>query len=161
MANEIIINGNVIGGRQGWAYICNSMRFSVLKVDLDREQEYEDYKTFDYVRIVTEYRGKEIPHDGQLEISEGKWQIGGWGCGIHSQFGFGDMYNLINEANRQVLRQDSIIALATFSKDHKVATLSLYKLGKIDPFCQVISRLIPLSDEEMEQIKTDADRWCR
>lgn len=159
--NDIQINGNVIGGRQGWAYVCNSMRFTILKVDLDREQEYDDYKTFDKVRVAEMRDGKiEYGMDGILECENGKWSIGGWGFGIHSSFGFHDMNELIERSNRQVVREGEIVALAFFSKTYEVATLSLYRIGKVDMFCQTIARLIPLTDEEMEQVKADADRWC-
>ena len=36
MKNDIKTAGNIIYGRQGWAYICNSLKFAVLKADLIR-----------------------------------------------------------------------------------------------------------------------------
>ena len=158
--NDIQINGNVIGGRQGWAYTCNSMQITVLKVDLDREQEYEDYKTFDKVRVVWNYRGNESLADGQLECEKGEWSIGGWGCCIHSQFTFSDMFNSIEESNRQIIREGQIVALAFFSKSLEVATLSLYKIGKVNIHCQTMAHLIPLTDEEMQEVKKNAEDWC-
>ena len=159
MRNDIQINGNVIGGRQGWAYTCNSMQITVLKVDLDREQEYEEYKTFDMVNVVWNYRGSESLTDGRLEVENGEWSIGGFGACLHSQFGFHDMMKSIEASNRQVIREGQIVALAFFSKNFEVATLSLYKVGKVNIHCQTIAHLIPLTDEEMQEVKKNANDW--
>ena len=159
--NDIQIYGNSISGRQGWAYTCNSGNIPILKVNLDAPQEYDDYQTFDMVRIAwTDRHGNESYSDGQLECSEGKWQIGGWGFGIHSQFGFSDMANLINRSQRQIIAAGQIVALACFSQKSKIATLNLYKVGKVDIFCQTIASLTPLTDAEMWEVTDAADRWC-
>lgn len=159
--NDIQILGHTISGRQGWAYTCNSREITVLKVNLDAPQEYDDYQTFDMVRVAwTDRKGNVSHSDGQLECSEGKWKIGGWGCGIHSQFGFYDMANLINNSQRQVVAEGQIVALAFYSQKSQVATLNLYKVGKVDIFCQTIANLIPLTDDEMQEVKDRADRWC-
>ncbi len=162
MRNDIQINGNIIGGRQGWAYICNSMRFAVLKADMEKEQEFgaDGYSTFGDVRVIWNYKGEESTARGILECENGEWKIGGWGCCIHSQFGFSDMMESINEANNPVIRKDDIVAIALFSQKSKFAVLNLFKVGKIDINCQTITRLTPLTDEEMQEIKKDADKWC-
>ena len=127
--NDIQINGNVIGGRQGWAYTCN-------------------------------YRGTESRTDGRLECEKGEWSIGGFGACLHSQFTFSDMFESIESSNRQVIREGQIVALALFSKSLEVATLSLYKIGKVDIHCMTMAHLIPLTDEEMQEVKNDANDWC-
>lgn len=158
--NDIQINANIIGGRQGWAYTCNSHKITVLKVDLDKKQEYEEYKTFDMVNVIWNYKGTESTADGRLEVENGKWTIGGFGCCIHSEFGFGDMEKLIEASNRQNIREGQIVALALFSKEYKVATLSLFKVGKVNIHCQTIAHLVPLTDEEMQEVKKNANDWC-
>ena len=157
---DIKVNGNVIGGRQGWAYICNSMRFAVLKVDLDKEQEYDDFKMFGNVRVVWNFRGHENCAVGKLECSKGKWQIGGYGAMLKADFGFHDMMDSIEESNLPIIRKDDVIAIAFFSKHFETATLNLYRMGKVDIQCQTMANLIPLTDEEMQEIKNDAERWC-
>lgn len=160
MKNDIQINGNVIGGRQGWAYTCNSREITVLKVDMDKKHEYEDYKTFDKVKVAWNYHGNETFADGTLEYENGKWVIGGSGCCLKASFGYGDMKELIEASNRPIIRKNNIIALAMISEEYKVATLSLYKVTNIDIHCQVITNLIPLDDDEMKLVKENADRWC-
>jgi hypothetical protein len=160
MKIDIQINGNVIGGRQGWAYICNSMRFAVLKADLDKEQEYKDFQTFGNVKVIWNYRGEENGANGTLEISDGKWKIGGHGCMLKASFGFSDMMDGIENANIPTVRKDDIVAIATYSKQYEVAVLSLFKVGRIDIHCTTMASLTPLTDEEMQAVKADAVRWC-
>lgn len=163
MKNEIIINGNLINGRQGFAYICNSMRFSVLKADMDSvdsDKASDGYKTFGKVRVVWSHRGNEIHSVGELEVENGKWSIGGWGCTLKSRFGFSDMVESVEEANLPVIRKDDVVAVAMISKQCDFVWLSLYRVGKIDPHCMKMADLKPLTDEEMQEIKKDADAWC-
>ena len=160
MKNDIQINGNIIGGRQGWAYICNSMKFAVLKADMDKEQEYDDYKTFGKVRVIWNYRGHENASVGTLEVENGKWSIGSWGCCLKAGFGFHDMVKSIEESNLQVIRKDDVIAVATFSNKIEFAWLSLFKVSSIDSNCTTMAELIPLNEDEMAEIKKDAERWC-
>lgn len=158
--NDIQINGNVIGGRQGWAYICNSMKFAVLKADMDKEQEYDDFKTFGQVRVIWNFRGHENSSEGTLEVEKGKWSIGSWGHCLKASFGFHDMMESIERANLPVIRKDDVVAVALHSKKFEFASLMLFKVGNIDINCQTVTRLTPLTDEEMQEIKKDADRWC-
>ena len=160
MKLDIQINGNYIGGRQGWAYICNSMRFAVLKADLEKEQEYDDFKTFGNVKVIWNYRGEENGSVGTLEVSEGKWKIGGHGCCIKSSFGFSDMMDGIDNANLPIIRKDDIVAIAMYDKGNEIAILGLYRVGRIDINCMTMTSLTPLTDEEMQEVKKDAERWC-
>lgn len=158
--NDIKINGNVIGGRQGWAYICNSMKFAVLKADMEKEHEYDDYRVFEKVRVVYSHRGSESLSEAQLEVEKGEWFIGSWGCCIKSSFGFHDMMKSIEQANSPIIREGDVVAIALYSDKIEFASLSLFKVGKVDINCQVVARLNPLTDEEMQKVKDDADRWC-
>lgn len=161
MKNDIQINGNIIGGRQGWAYICNSMKFAVLKANMDKEQKYEDFKTFGNVRVAWNgLQGHELIAVGTLEVESGKWSIGGHGCCIKASFGFDDMVKSIEESNLQVIRKDDIIAVATFSNKIEFAWLSLFKVSSINSNCTTMAELIPLNEDEMAEIKKDAERWC-
>ena len=160
MKNDIKIHGNIISGRQGWAYICNSMKFAVLKADMSKEQEYEDYKRFDKVRVAKEYRNHELVHVGQLEVNKGKWSIGGWGCCISADFGFSDMMKSVEESNMQVVRKGDIVAIALIMSDIEFVSLMLFRAGAIDMNCMTMTDLTPLTDEEMQEVKEDAERWC-
>ena len=160
MRNDIQINGNTIGGRQGWAYVCNSMDIAVLKADLDKKQEYDDYKTFGDVRVIWNYRGTESTKVGTLEVENGKWGIGSAGCMLKAHFGFHDMMTSIEESNLPIIRANEVVAIALYSKENEVATLNLFRVGKVDINCMTVARLTPLSDEEMQEVKKDADRWC-
>ena len=153
---------NMIGGRQGWAYICNSTRFAVLMADKDMPQEYgEEYQTFGQVRVIKTYKdGSETAITGTLELDNGKWKIGCGGVGIHAGFGFSDAMELVNNANMPIVRKDDVVAIAQFSKKESFISLMLYKIGNVDPHCTTVTSLTPLSDEEMEQVMKDAERWC-
>lgn len=160
MRNDIQINGNIFGGRQGWAYICNSMRFAVLKADMEKEQEYDSFKTFEKVRVIWNYKGHENAMSARLEVENGNWAIGNGGCCIKADFGFYDMIESIEDANCPIIRENDVVAIALYSADIHFASLNLFKVGKIDINCQVVARLIPLSEDEMQEIKADAEKWC-
>lgn len=160
MRLDIKVNGNMIDGRQGWAYICNSMRFAVLKADMDKEQKYDDFKTFGKVRVAYTHRGHESFITGRLEVESGKWMIGSWGCMLKGDFGFFDKVESIATANLQTIRKDDVVAISLYSVDHEIASLLLFKVGSIDSNCQTVTTLKPLTDEEMAQVKADAERWC-
>lgn len=152
---------NMIGGRQGWAYVCNSMRFAVLVADKDLPQEYDEYKTYGKVRVVKQYKdGAEMAVTGTLACENGKWSISGGGCGIHAQFTYDDAKELVIGANTPVIRKDDVVAIAQHSDNSRFISLMLYKVGAIDIHCTTICRLVELSDDEMEQVMKDAERWC-
>lgn len=162
MKNDINVVNNMIGGRQGWAYICNSRRFEVLKADLDAPQEYEDYQQYGDIRLVKTCKdGGEISHEGQLVCENGVYKITSGGCMLSGSFGFGDCMELIENANLPVLHEGDVVAVAKYSKYSHTALLSLYKVGKIDMFCQTMTRFTELTDDEMAQVAKDADRWCK
>lgn len=162
MKNEIIISSNIIGGRQGSAYICNSRRFRVFYIDLDMPQRYADFKAFCPCKVVYSTRNHgELDVVGQIEFNENKWQIGGnGGVCLSADFGFDDISKMVTNAGLQTVREGETVALAFVSRSCRVATLNLFKVGRVDPHCMTIAQLIPLNDEEMEQIKIDADKWC-
>ena len=160
MKFDIKVAGNIISGRQGWAYICNSMKFAVLKADLNAEQKYDDFKTFSKVRIAKPYKNHELLADGVLEVEKGRWTIGGHGCCISSSFGYSDMTKLIEAANTPVIRKDDVIAVATFANDIEFACINLFKVKNVDIHCTVMADLEPLTEEEMQGIVKDAEDWC-
>jgi len=160
MKYDIDIVDNHIGGRQGFAYICNSMKFTVLEADMCKEQKYNNYRTYASVRVATKYKNTEITAKGKLEFEDGKYFIGcNGGCCISSRFCFEDKLELVKNASLPVVRKDDIIAIAVYSKKINAIFLELYKVGKIDTNCMRLTNLIPLTDEEMEQVKMDAVRW--
>ncbi len=160
MKNDIKTAGNIIYGRQGWAYICNSLKFAVLKADMCKEQEYDDFKTFGKVRVAKPYKNRELLGDGVLEVENGRWTIGGHGCCIKAGFGHSDMMKLIEAANTPLVRKDDVVAIAIYSNDIEFAELMLFKVKNIDLNCTVMATLIPLTDEEMQEVVKDANDWC-
>jgi hypothetical protein len=160
MKLDIQINGNVIDGRQGWAYICNSMRVPVLKADLDREQKESGFATFDEVRVIWEYRGHESGKTCTLECENGKWSLGSWGCCLKGDFTIEDRFESIKEASLPIVKKDQVVAIALHSKLNGFVILQLFKVGKIDINCMTVADLKPLTDEEMQEVKKDIERWC-
>ncbi len=141
-----------------------NVRFLVkveLTVDLDKKHEYEEFKQFGRCNVAynSAYHGELTAH-GTVEFSEGKWQIGGGCVGISSRFGFSDMCELLENANTPTVKAGEIVALAFTSRVNTFSVLNLFKVGKVDPHCMTIAQLIPLTNEEMEQVKIDANIWC-
>ncbi len=161
MKNDITLNGNIIGGRQGFAYICNSRKYPVVKIDLEAPQEYDDYKTFGKIRVLKSYKDRDLVVTSTVEYEKGEgFSLGGHGTCITSSFSFNDMQQLVEEANLQAVREDDIIALAMTLNSIKFMELALYRVGKVDIHCTTIAKLISLTDEEMKEVKADADAWC-
>jgi hypothetical protein len=161
MKNDITLNGNIIGGRQGFAYICNSRKYPVVKIDLEAPQEYDDYKTFGKIRVLKSYKDRDLVVTSTVEYEKGEgFSLGGHGTCITSSFSFNDMEQLVEEANLQAVREGDIIALAMTLNSIKFMELALYRVGKVDIHCTTIANLIPLTDEEMKEVKADVDAWC-
>lgn len=162
MKNDIMVAKNMIGGRQGWAYICNSRRFAVLRADLDLPQEYADYDQYGDVKLVKTYKdGRDLGKAGQLVCDKGTYKITSGGCMLSSRFGFEDCMELVDGANLPVLHEGDIVAVAQYSKQTRTALMLLYKVGRVDPHCMTMATLTELTDDEMAQVAKDADRWCR
>lgn len=158
---------NTVVGRNLWAYICNSGEYPIFKVNFT---DHEDgTQTFDItdngakVMFTSGFSRHELPVDSSLELYEDEYKFCSWGCGITSSFGFGDMYNLVKESRYPHIRKDSIIGIAeiyyTPNPFDNHIDLKLFKVGKVDPHCQVVAKLIPLTEDEMKEIKTLAKDW--
>lgn len=158
--NDIKVAGNMISGRQGWAYICNSAKFAITEVDMDKAQEYDTFKQYGKVKVAVPYRNDELHMVGEIEWNEGKWQIGGHGSMLKASFGYRDMTELIAGAQLPIVRKDDIIVLAHKSDKLGFAWLALFKVGRIDTNCMTMAHLEPLTEEEMQEVANDADRWC-
>ena len=163
--NDIQVKGNSIGGRQGWEYICNSGEVPVLKADLDKKQEYEEYQEFGNVRIVWDYRGTESFKTCQLAKNschgDTYWELSSAGCCLSGSFGFYDAMESIEDANTPIVRKGQIVAIASFSKESKIAYLQHYKInGRVDINCQTVAKFEKLTDEEMQEVVKTANRWC-
>lgn len=159
MKYDIQIEGNTVGGRQGYAYVCNSGEVKVLKADMDAPQEYDTYKRFGKVKVAWNYRGHESHKVCTLEWDEGEWTLGSGGTCISADFGYSDLMEMIEEAQLQVLRPDDIVAIAYYTAH--AAFVRLYKVGKVDIHCMTVAHLIELTDEEMAQVKTNMNKWLR
>lgn len=159
---DILTVGNMIGGRQGWAYICNSNRFNVIKVDLDKEQEYDTYKTYEQVRVITTSRnGCELLTNARLACDEGKWKLTSWGCCISGSFNYFDAMELVEAANLPQVKEGEVVALAQYSEKNHSVFLQLFKIGKVNIHCTTVATLEELTEEEMKDIAMDAEMWCR
>lgn len=154
--------GNMMTGRQGWAYICNSGKFAVIKADLDAPQEYDDYRKYGKVRVVKTYKdGRELHTTATVAADKDKWKFTSGGAFISSRFGYADMVELADNANLPVVRQDDIVAVMCYSDKMKLAILTLSRVEHVDIHCMTVASLKPLTEEEMNSVVADADRWCR
>lgn len=158
---DIQIKGNSIGGRQGWAYICNSMEVTVLntKVTATDVAGYGEWKQLCNVKLHEVHKNRDNYYDGELEIENGKFKIGGHGACLSSRFGYTDALELATAANYPVVTADKVVAVVLDMQDTKSVAIKLYKIGRIDPFCMTMTHLEPLTDEEMQEVKTKAVRW--
>lgn len=159
---DIQINGNILAGRQGWAYICNSGKFTVLRAEINpKEDDEKGYAQFGKVKVSYKSRTHgELDKVGTLEVEKSRWFIGGSGCCIKSGFGYSDMKELMENAQLQTVHAGDIIAVVMDFTNIEFACINLFKVGKVDPNCSVMAELTPLNDEEMEQVKADATKWC-
>lgn len=159
---DIQVNGNIMTGRQGFAYTYNSMKYPILVADVDKEQEYgkDGYCTFGKVRVMCKLRMIETAYTCTLEAENGEWSLGGSGCCLKSGFGFHDMLNHVEESQIPVVKKDQIVVIAMVSKKGEYVLNRYYKVGDVDIHCTTVARLIPLTDEEMKEIEADAHKWC-
>ena len=161
---DIQVKGNSIGGRQGWAYICNSGEVTVLKANLDLPQEYEDYKTFGNVRVTWNYSGQK--HYKTCQFAKNKcnrevarWELTSGGSCLSSSFGLHDAIEMIEDSQSQVVNENDVVAIASYSKE--TAYIQLYRVGKVDICCETVAVLNPLTEEEMQEVVAHANKWCR
>lgn len=152
---------NSIGGRQGWAYVCNAHEIPVLVANLDNHSEYdmENYRKFNTVNVYVNNKMGDFTVDGTLTLSEGKWKIISGGCFISASFNYHDSKRLIDGATAPVIHKDEVVAIAVYSDKHQVSCLQLYKARRIDPYCTVICNLEPLTEDEMKDVVENAKRW--
>ena len=160
MKYDIKVNGNCIGGRQGWAYVLNGGEIPVLRADMDKEQEYETYKRFGGVRVVWNYRGREHYHDTTLAQDERGWELVSGATFLSATFGYEDFMECLEASQTPIVRRDGVVAIATYSDIFRTASVRLYKVGRIDINCITCARLEPLTDEEMSEIVKKVERWC-
>lgn len=162
--NDIKVAGNMIGGRQGWAYICNSGKFAVLKCDHTAKQEYKEYHTWKNVkvRLAWNYCGNEnydnayLAWDGQH--GEGQYEFAGGGAMLKASFDMHDALEMIDNANAPIIRANDIVAIAHIFNDS--VAVSLYRVGRIDIHCSTKATMKMLTEDEMNEVKQNADRWC-
>ncbi len=162
---DIRVNGNSIGGRQGWAYVCNSGEIAVLKADLDASQEYNDYRQYGKVRAIWEYKNRENYKTCRLvnDRCDGgnSWELKSGGCCLSASFTVYDAFDMIDDSQLPIVKRNGIVAVASYSKQSDSASIQLFKLSRVDINCQTVATLIPLTDDEMNDIKKRAEQWCR
>ena len=162
--NDIQTKSNSIGGRQGWAYVCNSGEITVLKADLDIPQEYDEYQTFGNARVVWNYRGSECFKTCRLAKNschgETFWELSSGGSYLSASFSAYDAIEMIEDTQTPIVRKDEIVAIASFSKSQKLAYLQLYKMDRVDIHCSTVVKFEKLTYEEMQEVVKKANRWC-
>ena len=162
---EIIASGNFIGGRQGYAYILNSLKFPVIDIDLDTESEYGCYCEYSKVRVLWSYGFKEygktttVAHS--TENGKDVWELTSGGACLSAHFGYSDLMELIDDAKAPIVKQGEVVALACHSEKAKKAFVQLFRVGRVDIHCITTATLNPLTDEEMAEVVKDAEFWCR
>lgn len=149
---------NMIVGRQGWTYICNSGEIPVLEANLDIPQESADYHIFGKVCVKCGKTEKPLSIYGNLIYDDDKWYIRNNGCCISNSFGINDMLDLISNSQAPVLTKDQTVAIATHFQ--KMVSLELFRINRIDPHCSVVCEFIPLTDDEMVNVVESAEKWC-
>lgn len=157
---------NVIGGRQGWAYVCNSHEIPVLKADMVAgKTEFDNYYKFNTVNVKYTRKGyngrnDEIRiKDGTLVCDEGKWKITSAGCCISASFTYHDAMKMVENANAPIIEVGKVVAIAKCTEMQ--ISLELFKVGKVDSQCVVVCDLIPLDNDEMQSIVDDIYKWLR
>ncbi len=153
--------GNMIEGRQGWAYVCNSGNIVVLEADMDQEQKYEDLQIFGPVKVGYTHRGFNGYVEATLKANNSAWYLGSSGAMLAKDFTFYDQLDCIKFANYPKVEEGSIVAVAMYSKKSTIATLALFKAGKVDVGCMTVANLIPLNEEEMKQVENDVIKWAQ
>ena len=162
---DITVSGNCIGGRQGYAYILNSMQMPVIDVDLDKEQEYTTYHTYGKVKALWSRNYTQYGMVAELALNtEGgkeKWELTQGGCCLKASFGYSDLRELMSEANLPRVKSGEWVALASHSDNNHIGFVRLFKVGRVDIHCQTVAELEPLTDEEMNTVLMSAETWCR
>lgn len=162
MTVDVVTRGNSIGGRQGLAYVFNSGLVKTVKCDLDKPQEYEYVKEYDRMKVNDGGR-YDLKVEGivthNIEDGKDEWYIAGWGCMLKSDFGFYDVMQMANAANLPVVKNNDVVAVLEYSQEVKQATCKLFKVGRIDIHCTNMATLIPLTEEEMQEVKKQVVAW--
>lgn len=155
---DIITNGNLISGRQGWAYICNSGEVKVLTADMEKAQEYDTFEKFGKARIIN-HRGNAYTCtlERSKENEKWKWKFGRGGTCIHNSFGYSDAMELVENAQLAKIEEGDIVAIAKHTSD-KVA-LELFRLSRVNSGCMTVATLKELDEEEMIEVGRAATRW--
>lgn len=160
--NEINVVANMVSGRQGWAYVCNSGEFPVIEVDLTLPQEYETYFLYGKVRLAWEHRGHELYQTCTVahntEDGKDEWELTSGGACLSGSFTYGDAINLMKNAQLPIVRKNQVVAVITHNASY--AFISLVKVTRVDINCTTNAVLEPLSDEEMAEFVKDANAWC-
>lgn len=164
MKLDIKRSNNFIGGRQGFAYICNSGDVKVIKIDLEAPQEYDDYRLYGKVKVAWKYGNKTLGEPCTLvhNSCEGQnsWELTSGGTCLSGSFTYQDAINSIEESQLPLLHPDEIVALAFVTSNS--VTLGMYQVSeKIDIHCTTVATLKELSDIQMDQLVGDAESWCK
>lgn len=156
---DVTTEDNTIRGRQGLAYVFNSGEIKSVKIDIDKPQQYHDYKEYENIKVHQERKTYSLNAVGTVSWEEGRWIITGGGYGISSRFGFEDIMEMADNANLPIVGNNDIVALLIYSKTKRFAQVNLMKVQNIDIHCTVVANLVPLNDEEMAQVVKNVYRW--
>ncbi len=168
MAIDIKVSKNIIGGTQGWAYICNGHEIPVLIADF-RNKPQEDFICFDKACVKkTLSDGNELYLYGNLVFDEDRlkdptrmdgFAIESDGCCITNSFTYNDAVELAKNSQLPVIEEYGKVAICVI-RNTDVA-LYLYKIDHIDSHCAIMCELTPVSNECAKDIAKAAKAWCR
>lgn len=155
MKNDIRISGNIIGGRQGVAYIRNSGKFPVIEINLDvPSAEYGE------VRFETIRGGRTAYVTGTVCAEDGSLFATCYGSSIKASSGYDDLAEMIHESSLPKIRENEPVAIVMHSPSGRYGQIALYKVPKVNTRCSVIATFEVLNENEMAQIRQDAEAWC-
>lgn len=158
---DVRVGSNLIGGRQGLAYVCNSGKIVNIMADANLVQKYSEDGYFQYdTKVKVQPERYDFGITGTLINEKGDWQIVSGGCCLSSSFTFQDHMEMLQESTLPAIQEGDIIALNLVNKKDEFILTLLYKLSKVKPHCMTLAHLIPLTDEEMEEVKQDVIRWA-
>lgn len=156
---DVKIGGNIISGRQGLAYVYNSGNFKNVAADVDMEQEYREQMYLQFGKVNVQAANRDYKKDGTLVCDNGEWKITGGGCCLSARFGYYDIMELLENSMLVNIKAGDLVAITMYSKKDEYTLTTLFRLSSVDYNCMTLAKLIPLTDEEMEQIKKDVIAW--
>lgn len=149
------------------AYAMNSMKFPVMKINLDSPymegHKFYDkgskcrvcYQSKNYGEMYEECRLTYNGDDGKFELLSGAY-------GIHSSFGYSDVMEGFERANTPILRAGQEVIVVLDFPNTKMCKVLAMKVGnRVNPHCMTATTLEHLTAEEQKEWESGFRRWFR